>query len=114
MSDPIITIQVFLLTNAGILYEKSLDSGEDPGFPVGGGANSTGTGRQHMISSKFPKNCMKLRTFWAVGGGLRVGGAPPPASEICKFLYNLAAVDLGFAGGANPSPQIQKLHENKN
>ena len=42
--------------------------GTDTGFPVGGGTNPPG-GRQHMILPKFPKNCMKLRKFWAVGGG---------------------------------------------
>ena len=29
-------------------------------------------GRQHMILSKFPKNCMKLRKFWAVGPPLHM------------------------------------------
>ena len=43
-------------------------AGAYPGFPVGGGANPPG-GRQHMILPKFAKNCMKLRTFWAVGEG---------------------------------------------
>ena len=38
--------------------------------------NPLGGGRQHMILPNFAKNCMKLRTFWAVGGGL-AGGAPP-------------------------------------
>ena len=42
-------------------------AGADPGFPVGGGANlPMGVGGQHMILPNFPKNCMKLRTFWAV------------------------------------------------
>ena len=40
-------------------------SGEDQGFPVGGGANPRG--RQHMILPNFAKNCIKLRKFWAVG-----------------------------------------------
>ena len=40
----------------------------DPGFPRGGGANSPG-GRQHMILSNFPKNCMKLKEFGPPGGG---------------------------------------------
>ena len=38
----------------------------DPDFPGGGGANPPekgGSGRQHMISTKFPKNCMKLKKF---------------------------------------------------
>ena len=48
-------------------------SGADPGFPVGGGVNPPG-GHQHTILPNFPKNCMKLRNFWATGGG----GCPPP------------------------------------
>ena len=40
----------------------------DLGFPGGGGANSPG-GRQHTISPKFPKNCMKLKEFGPPGGG---------------------------------------------
>ena len=48
--------------------------GADPGFPVGGGADPL-EGRQHTILSNFPKNCMKSRKFWAVGG--RAPGAPP-------------------------------------
>ena len=43
----------------------------DLGFPRGGGANSPGGGRQHMISPKFPKNCMKLKEFGPPGGGAR-------------------------------------------
>ena len=39
------------------------------------GANSQG-GRQHTNQLDFPKNCMKLRKFWSVGGA-RVKGAPP-------------------------------------
>ena len=56
-------------------------SGVDPGFPVGGGSNPPG-GRQHMILPNFAKNCMKLRTFWAVGG--RAPGRPlsPPLDLI--------------------------------
>ena len=43
-------------------------SGVDPGFPVGGGANPLREGCQHTILPNFPKNCMKLRKFWAVEG----------------------------------------------
>ena len=42
-------------------------AGVDPGFPVGGGANHPGE-RQHIKLPNFPKNCMKLRNFWTVGG----------------------------------------------
>ena len=41
-------------------------SGEDPEFHVGGDADRRG--RQHMTLSYFPKNCMKSRKCWAVGG----------------------------------------------
>ena len=53
-------------------------SGVDPGFAVGGG-------RQHMILPHFPKNCMKLRKFWAVGEG---GGGAPLLLSYCIFLSN--------------------------
>ena len=39
----------------------------DLGFPQGGGTNFPG-GRQHTISPKFPKNCMKLKEFGPLGG----------------------------------------------
>ena len=59
--------------------------GADPGFPVGGGTDPIGGG-QHTILSNVPKNCMKLRKFWAVGGG---GGAPgaPPQIRHCLPIY---------------------------
>ena len=44
------------------------DSGGDPGFPVGGGANPPGDGRQHINLPDFLQNCMKLRKCWSVGG----------------------------------------------
>ena len=50
-------------------------TGADPGFPVGGGANPRGGGRQHMILPNFEKNCMKLRKFLTVGGA-HAGSAP--------------------------------------
>ena len=49
--------------------------GADLGFPIGGGADPPGGGRQHTILSNFPENCMKSRKFWALGG--LVPGAPP-------------------------------------
>ena len=48
--------------------------GADPGFSIGGGANHPGRGHQPIILPNFPKNCMKLRTFWTVGGE---PGSPP-------------------------------------
>ena len=66
-------------------------SGADPGFPVGGGANRRGGGggRQHTKLSNFPKNCMKLRKFRAMGGG---GGRPllplnPPLWRIYGSIH---------------------------
>ena len=41
------------------------DTGADTGFPVGGGTNPWGGGRQHTNLPDFPKNCMKLRKFWS-------------------------------------------------
>ena len=46
-------------------------AGADPGFPVGGGTNPPGGAPTYdfaMILPNFAKNCMKMRTFWAVGG----------------------------------------------
>ena len=49
----------------------------------GGSRNSRRRGRQPsrrganlQFCQKFPKNCMKLRTFWAVGGAC-AGSTPP-------------------------------------
>ena len=44
-----------------------VDSVADLGFPRGGGANPKG-GRQLIIWPIFPKNCMKMKKFWARGG----------------------------------------------
>ena len=46
----------------------------DPGFTVGGGANPPGGGNLR-ICQNFSKKCMKLQTFWAIGGG---GAASAP------------------------------------
>ena len=46
---------------------RIVKSREDPGFPVGGGTNCPG-GYQHTKLPNFPKNCMNLRKFQAVGG----------------------------------------------
>ena len=51
-------------------------SGADPGFLIGWGANPPGGGANIQICQIFPKNCMKLRKFWSMGGG-HAPGAPP-------------------------------------
>ena len=43
----------------------------DPGFSQGGAPNPRG--RQDTILLNVPKNCMKSRNIWSLGGG-----APPP------------------------------------
>ena len=59
---------------------KTSKSGADPEFLVGGGANPPGGGANLRFCQKIPKNCMKLRTFWAVRG------APPldPPLEVAN------------------------------
>ena len=51
-------------------------------------------GRQHTNLSGFPKNCMKLRKFWFVGGGGGAGGAPlnPPLVNNIVNTGHLCAV----------------------
>ena len=60
----------------------------DPGFPRGGVANPKGGGFQPIIWPIFPKNCMKMKTFWARDGGARVPHAPlsldPPLIVVFK------------------------------
>ena len=41
----------------------------------GGGADPPGGGANIQICQVFPKNCMKLRKFWSVGGGAPLGSA---------------------------------------
>ena len=52
--------------------------GADPGFPVGGGANSSGGALTYNFTKIFQKICMKLRKFWAVGGHARSAPLDPP------------------------------------
>ena len=48
-------------------YVAPVFAGVDPGFPVGGVANALeGTNKRFLPN--FPKKCMKLRKFWALGG----------------------------------------------
>ena len=67
------------------LYLFPPKSGADPGFPVGGGTDPP-WGRQYMILSKFQKNCMESRKFWARGG--YVPGRPLRSTiEDDKFYF---------------------------
>ena len=59
------------------LHNYNALSGADSGFPVGWDANPPGGGANLRFCQNFPKNCMKLQTFWAIGGK-RAPGAPPP------------------------------------
>ena len=49
-------------------------SGADPEFLVGGGASI-------QICQILPKNCMKLRKFWSVGGR-------PPGIRYWQWTHN--------------------------
>ena len=71
-------INFYLKMLNNVFWNKEIyQPGAYPGFPVGGGANPPrGEGHQHMILPKFPKNCMKLRKFWALGEGDGAGGSP--------------------------------------
>ena len=44
-------------------------AGADPGLVIGGGANPLGGGADPVYLIYFVKNPMKLKKFWAVGGG---------------------------------------------
>ena len=70
-------------------YIRWLLPGADPGFPVGGGANLP-RGGQHIILLDFPKNSMKLRKIWSVGG--RPPALVPPLTTcihlcVCCFHF---------------------------
>ena len=49
-----------------------LNAGEDPGFPVGGGANPQEGVPSYDFDIVFQKKTHEIEKFWAVGG------APPP------------------------------------
>ena len=51
-------------------------------------------GRQHMILSKFPKNCMKSRQFWTVGG--RAPRTPPLGSTTELVVFEPLSQALGL------------------
>ena len=62
---------------------------EDPGFPVGGGANPPGEDPNIQI---FPKNCMKFRKFWSVRGG---GATDPPLVtnvKVCSHVLKFSPI----------------------
>ena len=60
--------------------------GTDPGFPVAGGANPPGAATYNFANFSKNKNCMKLRTFWAMGGPL-----DPPLVSI--NIYRLDSIN---------------------
>ena len=68
-------------------------AGADPGFPIGGGANPPGGGRQHTILPDFLKNCMKFRNIWSVGEGGRVGGTPLDPPLHCVNGTNVSSIN---------------------
>ena len=76
-------------------------AGADSGFPVGGGADPRGEGCQHTILSNFPKNCMKSRTFWAVGG------APPESATV---VTGTAGLSLRIFRHSYCGRVVQKSH----
>ena len=81
-------IQIFLprrYTKLALLLPYKTRGGSR--IPCRSGADPLG-GRLHTILSNFPKNCMKLRKFWAVGGrGGRAPGAPPLGSATENITY---------------------------
>ena len=76
----------------------------DSGFPRGGGANSPGGGRQHMILPYFPEKCMKLKEFGPRGGGHASLAFPldPPLDKgcmvglICGIMFIELKLNLQF------------------
>ena len=73
------------------------------------GRQPSGGGRQHTNLPDFPKNCMKLRKFWSVGGAPGVPRLYPPLKKIkgatdndglknitCKQGLRLASLDALF------------------
>ena len=57
-------------------------------IPLRRGAPTLQGGHQHMILLNFVKNCMKLRTFWAVRGA-RWGCPPKSATEMIMYHQRL-------------------------
>ena len=68
-----------------IHYEHQPWSGTDPGFPVEGGCQPSMGRCQH---ASFPKNFVKLRKVWSVGGGHAPGALPlnPPLLMLTQTL----------------------------
>ena len=57
----------------------------DPGFPRGGGANPKGGGGQPIIWPIFAENCMKMKKFWARGGGASLAPPLDPPLHWCNI-----------------------------
>ena len=68
----------------------------DPGFPIGGGTNRPGWAPTYD-STKFSKNCMKLRTLWVVGGAHRGRPLRSASAQVrlsCSTCRNLSSTWL--------------------
>ena len=67
----------------------------DPGFPRGGGANPKGGGAKLLFGQFFRENCMKMKKFWARGGGAHPSRPPldpplPRVFEIRNYVLSVA------------------------
>ena len=65
-----------------------INSGADPGFPVGGGAHPPGGGRQHTNLPDWSKNCMKLRKFFVCRGTCRSAPLDPTLQLLQQIVWN--------------------------
>ena len=74
-------------------FDRSM-SGADPGFPL--------EGTPTCGFAKFSENCMKLRTFWAVGGS--APGSPLRIATVCAF-----GPGMHIEGRSNELPSIRCL-----
>ena len=69
-------------------------AGADPGFLVGEGANPAGEGANIKNCQIFPRNCMKLRKLWSVGGDTPLD--PPLNSFNINTVRGFSALFFGI------------------